>query len=182
MKKIITILAAIMLTASSWAQVPQAVADRIAKEYNEEYELISIDTVAMPIRTVMALNFVMSTELGKVCNQIGKLKDLQPANQRVVLAKMVSSMRKTLDETIGILDIVAMRDSNKPDKDDYYNYQRTRVYLSKSKHEEIYYIRIGEEAISMTQHEYKVMEYEAFLKYWQYRDIMKDAQRLLERM
>ena len=176
MKKILFILA-VMFTASSCGQVHKAIDDKIRNEYKEGYELISVDTVAMPIRTVMALNLVMSIELDKVCNQIGKLKDLQPANQRVVLAKMVSSMRKTLDETIGILDIVAMRDSNKPDEDDYYNYQRTRVYLSK-----IYYIRIGEEAISMTQHEYKVMEYEAFLKYWQYRDIMKDAQRLLERM
>lgn len=181
MKKTL-LIAVLFCTLTASAQVPQAVADRLARDYNEEYTLVSIDTVAMPIRIVMSLNFLMSTELNKVCNKIGKLKDLQPANQRVVLAKMVSSMRKTLDETIGILDIVAMRDSNKPDKDDYYNYQRTRVYLSKSKREEIYYIRIGEEAISMTQHEYNVMEHEAFLKYWQYRDIMKDAQRLLERI
>jgi len=180
MKKIITILAAIMLAASSFAQVHKAVNDKIRNEYKEDYELISIDTVAMPIRILMSLEFTMISKSSKVGERIAAIQELSPDLQPIALKKLIENMEKGLSELVKIEDIIAMRDSNEPHEDDYYNYQRTKVLLKPSGREETFYIRLGEESISRTQVEYNNLEASALLKYWQYRDLLKKLKDILE--
>lgn len=179
MKKIITILAAIMFTASSWAQVHKAVEDKIRNEYKEDYELISIDTVAMPIRILMSLEFAMKVDYAKAAEKLNIITELAPDLQPVALKKLVETMEKNLNSLVKIEDIVAMRNSNAPHEDDYYNYQRTKVLLKPSGRVETFYIRLGENSISRTQVEYNNLESSAFLKYWQYRDLYKELKSIL---
>lgn len=179
MKKIITFIAAIMIAASSCAQVHKAVDNKIRNEYKEDYELISIDTVAMPIRILMSLEFAMTADYAKATEKLKTITELAPDLQPVALKKLVETMEKNLNSLVKIEDIVAMRDSNAPHEDDYYNYQRTKVYLKKSQREETFYIHLGENSISRTQVEYNNLEASAFLKYWQYRDLHKELKRIL---
>lgn len=177
-KKLFTAMLFCALTAS--AQVPQAVADRLARDYNEEYTLVSIDTVAMPIRILMSLEFTMISKSSKVGERIAAIQELSPDLQPIALKKLIENMEKGLSELVKIEDIVAMRDSNEPHEDDYYNYQRTKVLLKPSGREETFYIRLGEESISRTQVEYNDLEASAFLKYWQYRDLLKKLKDILK--
>ena len=177
-KKLFTAMLFCALTAS--AQVPQAVADRLARDYNEEYTLVSIDTVAMPIRILMSLEFTMISKSSKVGERIAAIQGLSPDLQPIALKKLIENMEKGLSKLVKIEDIVAMRDSNAPHEDDYYNYQRTKVLLKPSGREETFYIRLGEESISRTQVEYNNLEASAFLKYWQYRDLLKKLKDILE--
>lgn len=177
-KTLFTAMLFCSLTAS--AQVPQAVADRLARDYKEDYELISIDTVAMPIRILMSLEFTMISKSSKVSERIAAIQELSPDLQPIALKKLIENMEKGLSKLVKIEDVVAMRDSNEPHEDDYYNYQRTKVLLKPSGREETFYIRLGEESISKTQVEYNNLEASAFLKYWQYRDLLKKLKDILK--
>lgn len=180
MKKIILFFAAVLFATASYGQTHKTVNDKIRNEYKEDYELISIDTVAMPIRILMSLDYTMTVNISKAGRKLDTILELAPDLQLVALKKLVETMKKELDELIKIEDIVAMRNSNAPHKDDYYNYQRTKIYLKKSQREETFYIRLGEETISRTQVEYNNLESEAFLKYWQYRDMYIKLKNILE--
>lgn len=176
-KKLFIAMLFCALTAS--AQVPQAVDDKICNEYKEDYELVSIDTVAMPIRILMSLEYAMTVDYAKAAKKLDTITELAPDLQPVALKKLVETMEKNLDSLVKIEDIVAMRNSNAPHEDDYYNYQRTKVLLKPSGREETFYIRLGENSISKTQVEYNNLESSAFLKYWQYRDLYKELRRIL---
>ena len=121
----------------------------------------------------------MTVDHAKAAKKLNTITELAPDLQPVALKKLVETMEKNLNSLVKIEDIVAMRDSNAPHEDDYYNYQRTKVYLKKSQREEVFYIRLGEESISRTQAEYNSLEASAFLKYWQYRDLYKELKRIL---
>lgn len=172
-----TLLAIVALLASPTQAQDKArdvIHERISTEYKESYTIVSVDTVAMPIRMTMSLDFAMTLDGGKAVERFEYAMKLQdPALQAVAIKKLATDMENNLKTLITTDDIVAMRNSNAPHSDDYYNYQRTVVYLEESRREEIFYIRLGEESISMTRLEYDRLEAQAFLKYWNYRDLMK---------
>lgn len=181
MKKILftALLAVIASTGIAQPKASDAIHKRIKTEYNEGYTIVSIDTVAMPIRMVMSLNYAMTTYQSEASKRLGHIIELQDAAfQTTAIKKLAKDMEKNLEESITVTDIVAMRNSNAPHKDNYYNYQRTIVYLEESQREETFYIRLGEESISMTHLEYDRLEADTFLKYWNYRDLMKKLKEL----
>lgn len=176
MKKIILFFAAVLFTASSYAQVHKAVNDRILQEYKEDYTLVSIDTVTMPIRTVLSLNYVMTTNLIEADRRLNAMQGLPPDLQAISLKKLAETMEQNLDEILKIEDIIAMRNAA---PEGYHDYQRTVVYLQQSKREETFYIRLGEESAT-TRVEYNNMEAEAFLRYRQYYNLYKKIKDILE--
>jgi hypothetical protein len=180
MKKIL-FTAMLFCALSASAQVPQAVADRLARDYNEEYTLVGIDTIAMPIRIVMSLNFALTLDCNNAAKRLNKILEIaDPVNQLPGWLKLEKDIEENLSKMIKIEDIVAMRNSNTRHKDDYYNYQRTTVYLQKSQRKEIFFVKLGEDCVSMTQIEYNELEAETFLMYRNYRDLLKGIKEIIK--
>ena len=173
MKKILLTIA-ILLPFCCYAQAPLEVDRKIKEAYREDYTLVSVDTVQMPIRIVMSMNYALTLDSKKAIDRFNLALELKdPTNQMIAIRKLASDMESNLKDLVKIEDIEAMRNSNERHEDDYYNYQRTTVYLKESEREEIFYIRLGEESISMTHLDYLRLEAQAFLKYRQYRDLMR---------
>ena len=182
MKKTIFTIIAILLTASTHAQVHNAVDEKIRNEYHEDYELVSIDTVAMPIRMVLSLNFAMTLDTQKAHERIDAILKVDPTFQEIALRKLIDDMENNLSELITPAAITSMRKSNAPHQDDYYNYQRTVVFLKESQCEVIFYIKLGENSISMTGDEYIRREAEAIQRYQSYCELLKDLKDILAQM
>lgn len=173
MRKILLTIA-ILLSFCCYAQAPLEVDRKIKEAYGEDYTLVSVDTVQMPIRIVMSMDFALTLDSRRAIDRLNLALELKdPTNQMIAIRKLASDMESNLKDLVKIEDIEAMRNSNERHEDDYYNYQRTTVYLKESEREEIFYIRLGEESISMTHLDYLRLEAQAFLKYRQYRDLMR---------
>lgn len=175
MKKILLILLILAATTSNaQLRAPKVIDERIKTTYGEEYTLVSIDTVQMPIRIVMSMDFALTLDSKRAIDRLNLALELKdPTNQMIAIRKLASDMESNLKDLVKIEDVEAMRNSNERHEDDYYNYQRTTVYLKESEREEIFYIRLGEESISKTHLDYLRLEAQAFLKYRQYRDLMR---------
>lgn len=173
MRKILLTIAT-LLSFCCYAQAPLEVDRKIKEAYSEDYTLVSVDTVQMPIRIVMSLDFALTLDSKKAIERFNSALELKdPTNQMIAIRKLASDMESNLKDLVKIEEVEAMRKSNERHEDDYYNYQRTTVYLKESEREEIFYIRLGEESISMTHLDYLRLESQVFLKYWQYRDLMR---------
>jgi hypothetical protein len=122
----------------------------------------------------MSLDYAMTIEGSKAIERLDNAKEIKdPTLQIMAIKKLADDMERSLKTYITPNDIIVMRNSNAPHEDDYHNYQRTVVYLEESRRKEIFYIRIGEESISMTRMEYDTLEADAFFKYWNYSNLIK---------
>lgn len=157
MRNLLLSLITLVGTAVS-AQAPKVVDKHIRTLYGENYSLISVDTVAMPIRIVRSVNFATTLDFADITDKI-KRKSLYTGKELLDYTKRVIEdfLEKTSDY-ISCEDIVYMRNMNKPHADDYYNYQRTVVFLHESNYREVFYVRLGENSISMTETEYDIEE------------------------
>lgn len=140
------------------SQAPRVVDSHIKTLYNENYTLISVDTVAMPIRLLMSLDFATTIDMSRLNTEIKKIKSLTGRERITFTENLIHKMDSTYNSYISIEDIIAMRETEAPHQDNYYNYQRTTVYLQKSGYREEFYIRLGETSISMSRTEYDLKE------------------------
>lgn len=180
MKRFLFFIFTLMISTIVSAQAPKAVDSYINEKYGESYKVISVDTVAMPIRIVMSMRFALAIDGDRAvmrANEILEFKD--PANQLVAWLDLEKGLEKSLGELVTIEDVITMRNSNTRHEDDYYNYQRTTIYLNESQREETLYVRLGEESVSMTQMEYNELEAETFLMYWNLKDFLKSVKKII---
>lgn len=172
-------LAVMASTGFAQLEARDVIHEYINTEYQEKYTVVSIDTVAMPIRILMSFDYAMTLEGSKAIERLNDALEINdPTLQAVAVKKLANDMEESLKTYITPNEIVTMRYSNTPHEDDYYNYQRTVVYLEESRRKETFYIRMGEESISMTRTEYDTLEADAFLKYWNYSNLLKKLKEL----
>lgn len=174
MKKLLLSLLALYSLCAS-AQAPATVDNHIRTLYGENYRLISVDTVAMPIRILISLDFALTLDLMRWNEEVKKIKNYTGEKRKRHTQALINNMDSTLRSYISIEEFIEMRDSNKPHKDRYYNYQRTIVYLETSGYTEEFYVRLGERSISMTRTEYDLKEERMF-------DNMRAAKETLEKL
>ena len=185
MRNLFLLCAILLISAVSSAQqqATKVVDDYIKKQYNEPYTVVQIDTVAMPIRLAMSLNFAATLDMQDAAEKLNTITTLKDHTYiKIGLRQLVEKMEQTISGYITPLDIIKMRKSNTRHEDDYYNYQRTKVYLCNSQREEVIYVRLGEGAVSMNWGDYYRLESEAILKYNQYENRLKELKSLLEKM
>lgn len=161
-KILLTLLVLAATTSNAQLRAPKIVDEHIKTMYGESYSVIKVDTVAMPIRMVLSLDFTMALLNKDAAPKIKQITSYTGETRAQYAKQLVEEMEQNISELITEEDIIAMRNSIKPHKDNYYNYQRTIVYLKTSDYYEHFYVRIGETSISMTRTEYDIKEESAF--------------------
>lgn len=162
MKRFLFFIFTLVIGTIVSAQAPNVVDKHIRTLYGENYSLISMDTVAMPIRIIMSVNFRTTLEFAEFTEKMKKTS-LYKGSELIDYTRLIIEefMKKTGD-IVSCEYIARMRDMNRPHADNYYNYQRIVVFLHESNYRETFYVRLGENSISMTGTEYDIEEGKAF--------------------
>lgn len=160
MKKILFLL----LSASAIAGHAQlrAVDKYIHEVYKQQYKVISVDTVAMPIRTLMSLDYMVASDIS---DAVQKSKNI-PTGDIEIFYKQFETLLAEMEEEASThaaakLRIIEMESLNAPHDDDYYNYQRVKVRFN-SGVEEYFFTRVGENEVSKTLRAYNKKKSDVF--------------------
>lgn len=161
MKKILFLLLAM---AALTAQAQLMVVDNfIHTHYKRNYKVLSIDTVAMPIRILMSLDYVITCDNNEVIKEMNEIPELSLTEMSKRLQDLIINLEeKASVHAAAIERISEMEQSNTPDNEDYYNYQRVKVVFPQTGYEETFYTHIGDHSVSKTQRAYEKMKRDIF--------------------